>query len=359
VEHRIKIAGIKGRVNYVGRDRAELWGVLANYAISPQTVSPYKDVYQVKALEGLYCLKEIDKKPRRALALEGVFDHLAEQGFARTAKAYRNKQGRMISQTATGRNYILTDWLVGRKPSFANSNEDITGAAVTLALFHRASVGFVAPPGGKLRSRLNRWPSRFRSRLRQVVELRDALDHKPFLDNFDRAFVEYYPWILDRAQDGWCVLSTSQYDQLVEKVQKSHSFCHGDVAERNFVVTDSGEHCLIDLDLVRRDVRVADLYKLLRDVLKKRRWDCSAVKLILDSYSEVDPLTLEEITVLYALLAYPHKIIHLLLRYYIKREGKSYGWSTRKFILKFRELGEQQVMVDRCLERFRDEYNIR
>jgi CotS family spore coat protein len=351
--------GIKGRVNYVGRDRAELMAILANYAISPQTISAYKDVYQVKALEGLYCLKEIDKKPRRALALEGVFEHLAEQGFGKTAKAYHNMQGRMISQTVTGRNYILTEWLVGRKPSFANSNEDIVGATVTLALFHQASVGFIPPPGGKLRSRLNRWPSRFRSRLRQVVTLRGTLDHKPFLDNFDRAFIEYYPWILDRAQDGWYVLSTSQYDTLVEKVEKSHSFCHGDVAERNFVVTASGEYYLIDLDLTRRDVRVADLYKFLRDVLKKCCWDFSVVKLILDSYSEVDPLSPEEIAVLYALLAYPQKIIHLLLRYYIKREGRAYGWSTRKFIDKFRELGEQRVLIDRCLKSFREEYNIR
>ena len=34
-------------------------------------------------------------------------------------------------------------------------------------------------------------------------------------------------------------------------------------------------------------------------------------------------LDLEELTVLYAMLAYPNKIIHLILRYYVKRDGKS------------------------------------
>jgi len=36
--------------------------------------------------------------------------------------------------------------------------------------------------------------------------------------------MEYYPWILDRAQDGWCILATSQYDQLVEEVRESALF---------------------------------------------------------------------------------------------------------------------------------------
>lgn len=355
----MKIVETKGRVNYVGKGQAELWAVLANWPISPQAISSYKDVYQVNALEGLFCLKQIDKKPRRALALEGVLDHLEEKGFTKTAKAHRTREGRLISQTDTGLSYILTDWLTGRRPAFGSSNADIVGTTKTLALFHQASVGFTPPSGGKLRNRLGRWPPRFSSRLRQVVELRGMLDHKPFLDNFDRVFMEYYPWILDRAQDGWCVMATSEYDRLVEKEKESHSFCHGDVAERNFVVTPTGEYCLIDLDLARRDIRVADLYKFFRDVMKKRRWDFSIAKLILDTYSGVDPLSLEEITVLYALISYPHKVMHLLLRYYIKREGKSYGWSTRKFIEKFRELGKQQVMIDGFLENFRQEYRIR
>lgn len=343
----------------VGRDQAELWAALDKWSISPEDVSPYKDVYRVEALEGLYCLKEIDKKPRRVLALAGVFEHLLDRAFTKTAKAYRTKEGSIIGKTSSGHSFILTDWLVGRKPRFGSSNADLIGATTTLALFHQASVGFTPPSGGRLRNRLNRWPSRFSSRLRQVVELRDMLEHKPFLDNFDRAFMEYYPWILDRAQDGWCILATSQYDQLVEEVRESRSFCHGDVAERNFVVTTTGEYCLIDLDLVRRDLRVADLYKLFRDVMKKRDWDFQAGKLILDSYSAVAPLTPEEITVLYALLSYPHKIIHLLLRYYIKREGRSYGWSTRKFIEKLRELGERRHMIDQFLESFRKEYDVR
>lgn len=102
-------------MNNVGRDQAELWAVLDKWSISPQDVSPYKDVYQVKTLEGRYCLKEVDKKPRRVLALAGVFEHLLDKGFTKTAKAYRTKEGSIIGQTSNGRSFILTDWLVGRK----------------------------------------------------------------------------------------------------------------------------------------------------------------------------------------------------------------------------------------------------
>lgn len=339
--------------------KADLLQVLGQWPITPQEVSPYKDVYKVQAAEGLYCLKEIDKKPRRALALEGVMEHLLDKGFAKTAMPLRDLAGRILCQMSSGRHYILTDWLVGRQPVFRSLDEDILGATNTLALFHQASAGFVAPPGGKLRNRLNRWPTRFTSRLRTIVKLREELTHKPFLDNFDRVFVEYYPWILERAQAGWSILATSQYGSLVEATRKSRSFCHGDVAQRNFVVTGSGEYQIIDLDLARWDIRVADLYKLFRDVMKKRHWDFQVARLILEGYSEISPLEPEELSVLYALLCYPHKIIHLVLRYYVKREGKSYSWSTRKFIDKLHELGEQRDMIDTFLDAFQSEYHIK
>ncbi|NLY51971.1 MAG: CotS family spore coat protein [Firmicutes bacterium] len=354
----MRTAGIMGRVNYVGRAETELWMVLSDWSITPLSISPYKDVHRVEAEEGSFCLKEVDRRLSRALALEGVLAHLKARGFTKIAMAHETKNGRLISQASNGRNYILTDWLIGRKPSFRTSDEDIVDAAVALAEFHQASEGYTPPSGGKLRNRLNRWPTRFSSRLRQLVKLREQLEHKPLLDNFDRLFVEYYPWILDRAQEGWCVLSTSQYDNLVKAASEARSFCHGDTAERNFVITPEDGCCLIDLDLLRRDIRIADVYKLIRDVLKKRQWDFSSAKLILDSYSSAAPLDLEELIVLYAMLAYPHKVIHLILRYYVKREGKSSTWPARKFIRKLQGLGEQQPAVDRFLQDFRSEYGI-
>ncbi|NLJ68108.1 MAG: CotS family spore coat protein [Firmicutes bacterium] len=342
----------------MGRAQTELWTVLLDWPITPLSISAYKDVYRVEAEEGSFCLKEVDKRPKRAMALAGVLAHLESKGFTKTAKAYETRDGHLVCRAPTGRNYILTDWLMGRKPDFRTSDEDIGAAAVTLAEFHKASAGYEPSSVGKLRNRLNRWPTRLSSRLRQLVELRDQLEHKPILDNFDRVFMEYYPWILDRAQDGWSVLSTSQYDCLAERAQQASSFCHGDAAERNFVITPEDGCCLIDLDLIRRDIRVADVYKLLRDVLKKRNWSFSSAQLILDAYSSAASLDLEELTVLYAMLAYPNKIIHLILRYYVKRDGKSSTWPARKFIDKLESLGEQQPKVDQFLEDFRREYSI-
>ncbi|HHV93098.1 MAG TPA: CotS family spore coat protein [Firmicutes bacterium] len=347
-----------GRVNFVGKAEMELWRVLSKWPITPLSITSYKDVYRVEAVEGSFCLKEVDRRLSRVAALEGALIHFRTKGFTKTAAAHETKEGRLICRDEAGGNFILTDWLAGRKPSFGTSDEDIAAAAVTLAEFHQASEGYDPPPEGKLRNRLNRWPRRFSSFLRQLVELREQLEHKPLLDNFDRLFVEHYPWILDRAEDGWCVLSTSKYDDLVTAAQEARSFCHGDAAQRNFVIADDRGCCLIDFDLLRRDIRIADVYKLLRDVLKKRHWNFQAAQLLLDSYSSVAPLDGEEITVLYALLAYPRKIIHLILRYYIRRDGKASNWPARKFISKFQALAEQQLAVDRFLRDFRSEYSV-
>ena len=91
--------------------------------------------------------------------------------------------------------------------------------------------------------------------------------------------------------------------------------------------------------------------------MKKRNWSFSGTA-DLDAYSSAASLDLEELTVLYAMLAYPNKIIHLILRYYVKRDGKSSTWPARKFIDKLESLGEQQPKVDQFLEDFRREYSI-
>ncbi|NLK07378.1 MAG: CotS family spore coat protein [Firmicutes bacterium] len=340
------------------RDKTDLLQALGEWPITPKGISPYKDVYKVDAEEGIYCLKQVDKKTRRALALEGVLEHLVAEKFTLTAKPHHNNAGRLLSQIRPGVHYILTDWVQGRSPDFRKFDADIVGAAATLALFHNASCGYVPPPGGKLRSRLSRWPTRLISRLREVVRLREELNHKLFLDNFDRAFLQYYPWILDRAEQGLQIFTTPQYDDLVKTARRNNSFCHGDVAQRNFIVGDQGGYYIIDLDLVRRDTKAADLYKLFRDVTKKRRWDFTAAQLILQGYSKITPLKADELAVLYGFLCYPHKIIHLILRYYVKREGKSRGWSTSKFIEKLHELGKRHPMENALLQAFRSEYKI-
>ena len=119
----MRTAGIMGRVNYVGRAQTELWMELSDRSITPLSISPYKDVHRVEAEEGSFCLKEVDRRLSRALALEGVLAHLKARGFTKIAMAHETKNGRLISQASNGRNYILTDWLIGRKPSFRTSDE--------------------------------------------------------------------------------------------------------------------------------------------------------------------------------------------------------------------------------------------
>lgn len=345
-----------GRVKYVGI-RKEIYTILSNWPISVLQVRQYKDVFRVKAREGEYCLKEIEGKKRRVLAIGGVLEHLVNRDFTKTALPHRDRDGRLLTESG-GRYYVLTDWLDGRKPNFARREDDIRLAAGTLALFHQAAAGYVAPPGTKLKSRLGRWPRRYRSRLRKLVSLREILNHKPYLDRFDRIFLEHYDWMLEKALDALHVLESSAYDRLGEEARRKNSICHADVAERNFVISSTGECSIIDLDLVRYDVRVADIYKLFRDAMKKCRWDFAKAQLILRSYSEVSPLRQEELPVLFAMFEYPHKMLHCVLRYYEKRLIKDYGWSTRKFVEKMEEEGRNRPAIDRFLRVFRQECGI-
>ena len=87
------------------------------------------------------------------MALAGVLAPRVK-GFTKTAKAYETRDGHLVCRAPTA--HILTDWLMGRKPDFRTSDEDI-GAAAVIAEFHKASAGYEPSSVGKLRNRLNRW----------------------------------------------------------------------------------------------------------------------------------------------------------------------------------------------------------
>jgi len=84
-------------------------------------------------------------------------------------------------------------------------------------------------------------------------------------------------------------------------------------------------------------VQMTDLYCFVRKVMEKNNWNISFGKLIVDEYNKVNPLSKDQMNILYVLLLYPEKFWKITNFYYNARKS----WVPRRNIQKLQSLSEQ------------------
>lgn len=134
----------------------------------------------------------------------------------------------------------------------------------------------------------------------------NSLEYKVQL--WDNSFlVEMNGWVKDSFEkSGWQNISRDEYEQVVEKLEKSYDklpagLIHRDVHFGNFLFYDGEFSGYIDFDLSQKNIRIFDLCYFVLSVLSEKekfqieneKW-FDFVKNVFSAYNKILPLTLEE-----------------------------------------------------------------
>ena len=284
-------------------------------------IEPVLDVYKVETEEGPKALKGSERDRKAMEFIHSVLRYLKEQDFDKVLTSIPTSDGQdfIVSE---GLNYSLYDWIDGRRPNFKNSAE-LKDACKTMAELHNASIGYHAPHGIHPRKRWGRLVESNKKHQQDLADFAEIAKTKRYLSRFDRDYLDNLPDYLEFAQRSVSLLDAEEYHQLVRNAKNTGCFCHGDVAERNFVLGTDKKMYLIDLDSCRLDLPAMDLVKLTRRVLKKNRWNPEVARTIIKSYQEVAPLNAAQIRLFDAVIAFPQKFWRIADRYYHKHRFSS------------------------------------
>lgn len=296
------------------------------YGLKIYSQQQNRDVYQLETNQGNLCFKEIEYSLKKFLFIYNAMEHLLKNGFNQLPAFIHTLTGDPYI-TYQDKYYFLSEWLDGRESDFDNL-ADLEMGLIALAKLHRASKGFKPPSNVKVKSRLGVWPKRFKKRLKALKEFRDIALNREEQTRFDRYYLKHADTIIEEGEKSLKILESSAYDKLNKQAKKDRTFCHNDFVYHNVLIDDSiPKAYIIDYDYCRYDIRVYDLARLIRRLIKEKKYKEDILDIVLTAYNSEYPLLKEEYPILAAFLQFPQRCWRMCDRYYNNKRD----WGEKKF----------------------------
>lgn len=313
----------------------EVPALMSRWGLTAYRWEKIKDVFRVETDNGTKNLKVSPLIPERLIFVHGAVQHLTLHGFSRMVPLIPTLSGETYV-SSHGYAFSLFDWIEGRQADFSYP-EELKESTRVLAEFHRFSAGFTPPPGSNMRDLLGKCLKHFEERYQNLVDFKKQARRSQH-DEFARLYRENVDFFLPMAETAIAKLKASNYTHLVQLVKCYQTFCHGDPAARNFILTPEGTIFMIDFDSIRLDLPIMDLIKFTRRVMKKYDWDFETARMMIDAYQEVIPLSPAELDVMRAIFYFPQKFWRMSIRHFHRHNR----YSPEREVSKFEKLLEKQ-----------------
>src|SRR3989339_1182431 len=244
--------------------------IVYRYGFEVKNITPYRDYYILYNAKEKKILKKCTLSEKRINFIHGAKEHLFNNGFINIDKYFCTLSGEPYLNIKDS-NYLITSTLNGRECDFENNN-DIINATKSLALLHKASIGYNNTANNTLsKSDLGLLPFIFQKRLGEIKKLKKiAAKRKTMFDYHVLSFIDYFYSLGDNAIN--IINSNPTYIDLVEKTKNEKSFCHHDFTFNNIILNDSTTS-IRNFECCRYELKIYDIVNLIRRKMRKCYWD--------------------------------------------------------------------------------------
>lgn len=260
-------------------------------------------------------------------------ENMITAGIKRTGFEYidtyvMTAEGTLFSQDAQGRKYILKDWFDAQECDIRNETH-VAMAAGTLAVLHGHMMNMDKCEHELKYNNATDMRMKFDKHTKEMRMVGNYLKGKKNKNEFEmlmrRSLMTFHEEALIAAQE----LEEMDYGSRIEKAHTSYEMCHGSYNYHNVLFTDRGcavtgfEHCCVDC-------QINDLYQFMRKLLEKNGWDARAGHSVIEAYSEVRPVSDDDMKLLRINFLYPEKFWKVINFY----NNSNKSWIPRKSIEK-------------------------
>ena len=260
-------------------------------------------------------------------------ENMITAGIKRTGFEYidtyvMTAEGSLFSQDAQGRKYILKDWFDAQECDIRNETH-VAMAAGTLAVLHGHMMNMDKCEHELKYNNATDMRMKFDKHTKEMRMVGNYLKGKKNKNEFEmlmrRSLMTFHEEALIAAQE----LEEMDYGSRIEKARTSYEMCHGSYNYHNVLFTDRGcavtgfEHCCVDC-------QINDLYQFMRKLLEKNGWDARAGHSVIEAYSEVRPVSDDDMKLLRINFLYPEKFWKVINFY----NNSNKSWIPRKSIEK-------------------------
>jgi CotS family spore coat protein len=311
--------------------------ISTQYQVKIHEMIPMKGVYLLKTDRGNKCLKKIGYGTQKLMYLYKAKENIIANGFNRIDKYFLTPEGlpyALVNEDL----YIMTEWIDGRECDF-KKEEELGGAAKTLAEFHKCARAFIPDENIRVRNDIGKLPSTYEKRLITLNKMRDIARKTKKKTDFDILYLSNVEFYLNNAKEALKRLDINCYGRVCQEAFDEKVLCHHDYTYHNILFDKNNCVHIVDFDYCKEEIQIYDVSTLLVKALKRVDWKLDTGRFILDNYNSEREISKDEMNVLASILIFPQRFWRLANRYYYREAG----WSEATFMKKMKEIvGERE-----------------
>lgn len=320
--------------------------VLEQYELDIISTRRGRGSYILETDQGLRILSDYTGSEKKALFQNCIMERIREGGYEKVDLILPNKEGELITKDWEENKYVVKEWYTGRECD-TSSESEILAAVSNLAKLHRLMYLRQEHIRTMEESTVDAVYAVFRqnftaqqplaelqSQNMELKKIRSFIRKKNGKSEFERLFLNCFERYFEQAERA---LEWLQGQSFPESSAKG-SVCHGDY-NHHHVLMSGYDMATTNFECCRFDYQVSDLYRFMRKILEKHDWDPRLGMRMLETYTQVRPLPVQERRLLYVRLLYPEKFRKLANYYY----GSSKAWISRRYLDKLEKLNRQET----------------
>lgn len=319
--------------------------VLEQYELDIISTRRGRGSYILETDQGLRILSDYTGSEKKALFQNCIMERIREGGYGKVDLILPNKEGKLISKDWEENKYVLKEWYIGRECD-TTSESEILAAVSNLARLHRLMClkqehirtmeeYTVEQIYETFRQNFSAQlpPAELQAQNAELKKIRSFIRKKNGKGEFERLFLNCFDRYFEQAEKARRWLQDQNFSEPFVK----GSVCHGDYSHHH-VLMSGYDMATTNFECCRFDYQVSDLYRFMRKILEKHDWDQRLGMRMLETYTQVRPLPLQERRLLYVRMLYPEKFRKLANYYY----GSSKAWISRRYLDKLEKLNRQE-----------------
>lgn len=320
--------------------------VLDRYDLKAIDIKKVRSAYKVTTDKSTICLKKMKHEFKKVQNGNYLVRELNKNNFNNTIKYIKTKDNKL---TVYYKELVFyaTEWIDGDECNLNDINEAINCVKL-LAKFHLAAKN-IETRKLKMKSRSKNWIEIFTKCVNDMEKFKYIIDSKKIKNQFDIMYEKLIDNYCNRGIFSIKILNESSYVKIMKNMDKKNFICHNSFYYQN-IIKNGDKYYIIDWDSVILDLPINDLGKMIRRLMTKKEymWDFNKAKSIIEAYSSINKLTVNEIEIMFSLIVFPHKFWKIGHKRYIKHKN----WSEYKYMKKLNKI----VLNEKYEKKFMKEY---
>lgn len=294
----------------------------STYGVKAISIKPCRAGYLIDTDQGRKHLRQCQCSENRIVYVHDAKVHLFKNGFT-CLDTYSEAVNGNPYMEIDNQYFVMTPYIDARECEFGDDN-DALRASVALASMHKSGKGFKPRLGLSVPSDLGKLPESLGKRYDEILRMRRKAERER--GAFDYIYLDCVDKFIDLAEKSLNIFNGLEYPRLVKKALLDGGICHHDYSYQNILIAGSQTY-ITGFESCSDEIRIYDVVNLLRRKMRKCNWNMQKASLLLDAYTEISPISSDEIIIMKAMLLFPQKFWRVANRYYNSRRS----WAQKNF----------------------------